>query len=189
MPQFVYCVLCSLKRNVSYSKVLTSFGAQSLFLYIACALSPRGWKSLSFSEDHVISKSGSTSSCEKRKNVSRPSTPGTERDVPSSTDTMNTWGGPRFLLAGVRVLERQRWGEGVPLGTLGSLSTRTGNHDGNVSETIKLIAEDKRSTWICEIDMISGSSCLTCDFNCFIFGLLSGRGHHFEKLPQSLFGS
>ena len=27
-----------------------------------------------------------------------------------------------------------------------SLSTRTGIHDGNVIETIKLIAEDKRST-------------------------------------------
>ena len=45
-----------------------------------------------------------------------------------------------------------------------------GDHDGNVSETIKLIAEDKRSTWIREIDMISGSSCLTCDFNCFTLG-------------------
>ena len=39
---------------------------------------------------------------------------------------------------------------------IGSLiSTRTGNHDGNVSGTIlKLIAEDKRSTGICEIYMI-----------------------------------
>ena len=37
---------------------------------------------------------------------------------------------------------------------LGSWNTRTGDDDGNVSETIKLIAEDKRSTWICEIDMI-----------------------------------
>ena len=51
------------------------------------------------------------------------------------------------------------------------------DHDGNVSETIKLIAEDNSSTCICEIQMISGSSCLTCDFNCFIFRLLSGRGH------------
>ena len=65
----------------------------------------------------------------------------------------------------------------------GRLSTGTGDHDGNVSETIKLIAEDKRSTWICEIDMILGSSCLTCDFNCFIFRLLTGHEHHFEKLP------
>ena len=51
----------------------------------------------------------------------------------------------------------------------------------------KLMAEYKRSTWTCEIDMISGSSCLTCGFNSFIFRLLSGRGHHFEKLPKSLF--
>ena len=89
---------------------------------------------------------------------------------------------------------KSRWPQGrkaylrrVPLS--GSLSTRTGDHDGNVSETIKLIAEDKRSTWICEIDMISGSTCLTCDFNCFIMRLLSGRGHHFDKWPQSLFSS
>ena len=33
---------------------------------------------------------------------------------------------------------------------------------------LKLIAEDKRSTWICEIDMISGSSCLTCNLNCVL---------------------
>ena len=66
---------------------------------------------------------------------------------------------------------------------------KAGDNDGNVSETIKLIAEDKRSTWTCEIDMIPGSSCLTCDFNCFIFRLLSGREHHFQKLPQSLFRS
>ena len=32
---------------------------------------------------------------------------------------------------------------------IGSLSTRTGD-DGNASETIKLIAADNRSTWICE---------------------------------------
>ena len=57
------------------------------------------------------------------------------------------------------------------------ISTRTGDHDGDVSETIKLIAQDKRCTWICEVDMISGTSCLTCDFNRFVFGLLSGRGH------------
>ena len=65
---------------------------------------------------------------------------------------------------------------------IGSLSTRTGDHDGNVSETIKLIAEDKRSTWICEIDMISGSSCLTCDFKCFTFRLLTGRERHFWEI-------
>ena len=54
-------------------------------------------------------------------------------------------------------------------------------------ETIKLIAEDKRSTWICEIDMILGPSCLTCDFKCCTFRLLTGGEHHFEKLPRSLF--
>ena len=43
-----------------------------------------------------------------------------------------------------------------------------GDHDGNVSETMKLIAKDKRSTWICAIDMIPGSLCLTCEFNYFI---------------------
>ena len=78
-------------------------------------------------------------------------------------------------------------GNTVSYWTVGSLiSTRTGDHDGNARQWITLITEDKRNTWICEIDMISGSSCLTCDFNCFNFRLLSGRGHHFEKLPQSL---
>ena len=50
-----------------------------------------------------------------------------------------------------------------------------GEDDGNAGETIKLTAEDKRSTRICEINRISGSSCFTCDFNCFIFRLLTGR--------------
>ena len=40
----------------------------------------------------------------------------------------------------------------------GSWSIRTGDDDRNVDST-KLIAEDKRATWLCEIDMISGSSC------------------------------
>ena len=33
------------------------------------------------------------------------------------------------------------------------------DNDSNVSEPIKLIAENKGSTWVCEIDMISGSAC------------------------------
>ena len=43
------------------------------------------------------------------------------------------------------------------------LKHQDGDHDGNGNETTKLIAENKRSTWICEIDTISGSSCLTCN--------------------------
>ena len=74
----------------------------------------------------------------------------------------------------------------VTMGAIGSLSTRTGDHDGNVSETIKLIAEDKRSTWICEIGMISGWSCLTC---ASFVGCWQDASVTFEKLPQSLFRS
>ena len=33
------------------------------------------------------------------------------------------------------------------------------DNDSNVSEPIKLIAENKGSTWVCEIGMISGSAC------------------------------
>ena len=38
---------------------------------------------------------------------------------------------------------------------------------------------------MCEIDIVSGS----CDFEGFIFRLLSGREHRFQKLRQSLFCS
>ena len=34
-----------------------------------------------------------------------------------------------------------------------TLSTRMEDDDDNASEAIQLIAEDKRSTWICEIDV------------------------------------
>ena len=37
-----------------------------------------------------------------------------------------------------------------------SLSTKTGDNDGNAGERIKLIAQDKRSTWICEIAWTRG---------------------------------
>ena len=45
-------------------------------------------------------------------------------------------------------------------GQIREVSTGTGDDDGNVGETTELIAgEDKRNTWICDIDLISGLSC------------------------------
>ena len=72
---------------------------------------------------------------------------------------------------------------------LGSLSTRTGDNDGHISQTITLIPEDKMSTWKCEIDIISGSSCSPVRLQILNFEDVVRTWYHFEKFKDSLFCS
>ena len=97
---------------------------------------------------------------------------------------------------------RMRWGDRaigriVPSGPrspaltspgvrLGSLSTRTGDHDGNVSETIKLIAEDKRSEYV-KLTWSRGRRASRATSNASLLGCWQDASVTFEKLPQSLF--